>query len=145
MNKVKHIGILNGPNMNLLGRREPMLYGTRSFDDYLCELRQHFRDVELTYLQSNHEGVLIDTLQDWGYRLDGIVLNAAAYTHTSIALRDTIAAIDVPVVEVHITDISGREPFRRNSLLSDVCTATIMGKGLAGYKEAIETLITLTG
>ena len=133
--------IINGPNLNLLGKREPHLYGTRSFDDYFRELQTRYADVELTCKQSNHEGDLIDWLQQAEDTADGVILNAAAYTHTSIALRDTVAAICTPVVEVHITDISRREPFRRISLLHDVCNATVMGKGLKGYEEALQILL----
>ena len=133
--------ILNGPNLNLLGRREPEIYGTRSFEDYLEELRQRFPSDNLIYLQSNHEGDLIDAVQDYGFgRVRGIVLNAGGYTHTSISLRDAIAAVEVPVVEVHISDITAREPFRRISCLTDVCAYTIIGKGLDGYKQAIDFL-----
>ena len=133
--------ILNGPNLNLLGRRKPSLYGTHSFEDYLEELRQSFPSDNLIYVQSNHEGELIDTIQQYGFgRVAGIVLNAGGYTHTSISLRDTVEAVEVPVVEVHITDITARESFRRVSYLTDVCAKTIIGKGLDGYKEAIEFL-----
>jgi 3-dehydroquinate dehydratase-2 len=133
--------ILNGPNLNLLGRREPEIYGTRSFEDYLEELRQRFPSDNLIYLQSNHEGALIDAVQDYGFgRVRGIVLNAGGYTHTSISLRDAIAAVEVPVVEVHISDITAREPFRRISCLTDVCACTIIGEGLDGYKQAIDFL-----
>lgn len=133
--------ILNGPNLNLLGRREPGLYGTRSFEDYLEELRRLFPEDSLVYLQSNHEGDLIDAIQQYGFgRAAGIVLNAGGYTHTSISLRDAVAAIETPVVEVHLTDITSREPFRSVSYLTDVCACTIIGKGLDGYKEAIEFL-----
>jgi len=133
--------ILNGPSLNLLGRREPELYGTRRFEDYLEELRKLFPEDRLTYVQSNHEGDLIDALQEYGFgRAQGIVLNAGGYTHTSISLRDAVAAVQVPVVEVHLTDITRREPFRRISYLTDVAACTIMGKGLNGYREAIEFL-----
>lgn len=130
--------ILNGPNLNLLGRREPTLYGTRTFEDYLEELRGRFSSDHLHYLQTNHEGTLIDALHEFGFgKADGIVLNAGGYTHTSVSLRDAVAAIEVPVVEVHITDIRARETFRRESLLTDVCAQTIMGQGLEGYASAI--------
>lgn len=139
---MKRILILNGPNLNLLGRREPAIYGSRSFDDYLPELRKAFPQAELLYEQTNHEGVLIDLLQEYGFgKADAIVLNAGGYTHTSIAIRDCIAAIETPVVEVHISDISTREPFRRFSYLTDVCCRTIMGLGLEGYKNAIDYLL----
>lgn len=136
----KRILILNGPNLNLLGKREPYIYGNRSFEDYFEELRLFHDSIELTYKQSNHEGDLIDWLQQADAEVDGIVLNAGGYTHTSIAIRDAVAAISTPVIEVHLTDIRKREPFRQISLLHDVCRETIMGKGLQGYNEAIEKL-----
>ena len=133
--------ILNGPNLNLLGTREPELYGTRSMEDYLEELRQRFPEDKLIYLQSNHEGDLIDAVQQYGFgRAQGIVLNAGGYSHTSVSLRDAVAAVTTPVVEVHLTDITRREPFRRISLLSDVSACSIIGHGLDGYREAIEFL-----
>ena len=133
--------ILNGPNLNLLGTREPELYGTRSMEDYLEELRQRFPEDKLIYLQSNHEGNLIDAVQQYGFgRAQGIVLNAGGYSHTSVSLRDAVAAVTTPVVEVHLTDITRREPFRRISLLSDVSACSIIGHGLDGYREAIEFL-----
>ncbi len=137
-----HIAIVNGPNLNLLGKREPAIYGTRSFEDYLVELRSTFPEVDIHYFQSNHEGALIDELQrldEIGYA--GIVLNAGGYTHTSVALRDCVSAIGTIVAEVHISDISQRETFRQISYLTDVCAFTIQGKGLEGYAEAIKQLI----
>lgn len=134
--------ILNGPNLNLVGRREPDVYGTESMDDYMLRLTTELPDVEILYLQSNHEGVLIDTLQQFGFgEVDGIVLNAGGLTHTSVSLRDAVAAIEVPVVEVHISNPKAREPFRHLSLLEDVCAHTIAGHGLDGYKEAILWLL----
>ena len=133
--------ILNGPNLNLLGRREPNIYGTRSFEDYLQELKTRYPEDRLTYLQSNHEGTLIDAIQEYGFgKSQGIILNAGGYSHTSVSLRDAIAAITVPVVEVHITNIRAREPFRHLSLLTEVCAHNIIGEGLAGYASAIEFL-----
>lgn len=133
--------IINGPNLNLLGCREPEIYGNRSFEDYLVELRHQYGDLQLDYFQSNHEGLLLDKLQEVGFgAVDGIVLNAGGYTHTSVALRDCVAAIDAPVVEVHISDITQREAFRHFSYLTDVCACTIMGHGLRGYAEAIDFL-----
>lgn len=133
--------ILNGPNLNLLGTREPELYGTRRFEDYLEELRQRFPEDRLTYLQSNHEGDLIDAVQEYGSgKAQGIVLNGGGYSHTSVSLRDAVAAVATPVVEVHLTDITRREPFRRISLLTDVSACAIIGHGLDGYREAIEFL-----
>ena len=133
--------ILNGPNLNLLGRREPAIYGNRSFEDYLEELRKRFPQDRLVYVQSNHEGDLIDTLQEYGFgKVAGIVFNAGGYSHTSVSLRDAVAAIEAPVVEVHISDITKREPFRRTSLLTDVAACSITGHGLQGYREAIDFL-----
>ncbi len=133
--------ILNGPNLNLLGRREPTLYGTRTFEDYLKELEQLYPSDHFVYIQSNHEGDLIDAIHAYGFgRAQGIVLNAGGYSHTGISLRDAIAAVTTPVVEVHITDIQRREPFRRTSLLTDVCAYSISGLGLHGYQKAIEYL-----
>lgn len=140
--------IINGPNLNLLGKREPSIYGNTSMDDYLLQLVDTLEDVEVLYFQSNHEGAIIDLLQEFGFGtdiadstyVDGIVLNAGGYTHTSVAIRDAIAAIDKPVVEVHISAPKAREPFRHISLIEDVCVATIAGHGLKGYQMAIETL-----
>ena len=133
--------ILNGPNLNLLGRREPEIYGSSSFEDYLQELQAQFPADRLLYLQSNHEGTLIDALHEYGFgKAQGIVLNAGGYTHTSVSLHDAVAAIEVPVVEVHISNIYAREPFRRQSLLTDVCAESIVGQGLDGYRIAIDTI-----
>jgi len=136
-----HIVIINGPNLNLLGLREPELYGTMTMEEYMEQLSAEFDDVDFDYCQSNHEGDIIDWLQQEGFSADGIVLNAGGYTHTSVAIRDAIAAITTPVVEVHITDISKREKFRQTSLLTDVCAHTIIGKGMDGYKEAVQYII----
>lgn len=136
-----HIVIINGPNLNLLGLREPELYGTMTMEEYMEQLSAEFDDVDFDYCQSNHEGDIIDWLQQEGFSADGIVLNAGGYTHTSVAIRDAIAAITAPVVEVHITDIRKREKFRRTSLLTDVCAHTIIGKGMDGYKEAVQYII----
>ncbi|MBQ9217573.1 MAG: 3-dehydroquinate dehydratase [Muribaculaceae bacterium] len=138
---MKKIAIINGPNLNLVGRREPELYGHRSLDDYLRQLADDYAQVQLTLYQSNHEGDIIDELQRVGFDVDGIVLNAGGYTHTSIAIADAVAAITAPVVEVHITDITRREPWRRHSMLTAVCTATIMGQGLDGYRQAVEFIV----
>ncbi len=139
----RHIAIVNGPNLNLLGKREPEIYGTESFDNFLVKLRERFADINITYFQSNHEGALIDELQRLDEAgCDGIVLNAGGYTHTSIALRDCVSAIGTIVAEVHISDITNREPFRKHSYLTDVCAFTVMGKGLEGYAEAIQSIIT---
>ena len=133
--------ILNGPNLNLLGRREPGVYGSRSFDDYLGELRLRYPDVQLDYYQSNHEGSLIDKLHEVGFDIDGIVFNAGAYTHTSIALHDAIRAIPAPVIEVHISNVHQREEFRHHSCISAACLGVICGFGLDSYRLAIEGIL----
>lgn len=133
------IQIINGPNLNLLGVREPDVYGSTSFDDFLPRLRACFPDVQIDYFQSNIEGELIDKLQAVGFQCDGIVLNAAAYTHTSIALADCIRAISAPVVEVHISNVHQREDFRHQSLIAAACRGVICGFGLDGYRLAIES------
>jgi len=133
--------IINGPNLNLLGKRQPTIYGNRSFDDYFKTLCNEFPSIELAYFQSNHEGALIDKLQEVGFDWDGIVLNAGGYTHTSVALTDAVAAIETPVIEVHISNIYEREPFRHHSYLKVNCIESIVGKGLAGYKDAVDYLI----
>lgn len=138
--------ILNGPNLNLLGRREPTIYGTRSMEQVLLDIQRAHPELYLEYYQSNHEGDLIDWIQTYGVKgeksmVNGIVLNAGGYTHTSVALRDAVACSQVPVVEVHISDITAREDFRRVSLMSDVCAHTIMGHGVNGYLEAVEWII----
>ena len=127
--------IVNGPNLNLLGTRDPQIYGNQSFEDYLGQLKAASQ-VEISYFQSNVEGELINALQ--GSNHDGIVLNAGGYTHTSVALRDCIDAIKIPVVEVHISNISAREPFRHESLLSPVCVGCIFGFGLKSYALALD-------
>lgn len=133
------IQIINGPNLNLLGVREPNVYGSTSFDDFLPRLRACFPDVQIDYFQSNIEGELIDKLQAVGFQCDGIVLNAGAYTHTSIALADCIQAISAPVVEVHISNVHQREAFRHQSMIAAVCRGVICGFGLDSYRLAIES------
>ena len=133
------IQIINGPNLNLLGVREPDVYGSMSFDDFLPRLRACFPDVQVDYFQSNIEGELIDKLQAVGFQCDGIVLNAAAYTHTSIALADCIRAISAPVVEVHISNVHQREAFRHQSMIAAACRGVICGFGLDSYRLAIES------
>ncbi len=133
------IQIINGPNLNLLGVREPNVYGSTSFDDFLPRLRACFPDVQIDYFQSNIEGELIDKLQDVGFQCDGIVLNAGAYTHTSIALADCIRAISAPVVEVHISNVHQREAFRHQSMIAAACRGVICGFGLDSYRLAIES------
>ena len=134
------IQIINGPNINLLGRREPSVYGSVSFEDYLAELRKRYADVEIDYFQSNIEGELIDRIQQTGFNVDGIVLNAGAYTHTSVALQDAIRAVTSPVVEVHISNVHARESFRHVSMISCACKGVILGFGLDSYRLAIEAL-----
>lgn len=131
--------ILNGPNLNRLGLRKPELYGTKTMAQILLDIQRALPEVHLVYFQSNHEGDLIDQIQ--AFEGDGIVLNAGGYSHTSVALRDAVEECEVPVVEVHISDIKAREPFRQNSLLTDVCAHSIIGKGTKGYEEAIQHLI----
>ncbi|MBQ2554470.1 MAG: type II 3-dehydroquinate dehydratase [Prevotella sp.] len=133
--------IVNGPNLNLLGRREPGIYGSSDFDTYLTSLRARYADVEIEYYQSNSEGLLIDRMQECGFSVDGIVLNAGAYTHTSVALHDCIRAITAPVIEVHISNVHQREEFRHNSMISGACRGVICGFGLDSYRLAIEALI----
>lgn len=133
--------IVNGPNLNLLGKRQPQLYGSRSFEDFFAELREQFPAVALEYFQSNHEGHLIDKLHEAGFSVDGIVLNAGALTHTSIALADAVAAIPAPVVEVHISNVHARETFRHHSFLSAHCAGCIVGLGLMGYGLAVRYLM----
>ena len=163
------ITIINGPNLNLLGKREPSIYGTRSMEQVLVEIQRAYPEVHFEYRQSNHEGDLIDWVQEMGVAhhledaylqavdsrlatpvdrplgcsrdIKGIVLNAGGYTHTSVALRDAVACSQVPVVEVHISNIAEREEFRRVSLLTDVCAHSIIGHGTEGYKEAVDWII----
>lgn len=133
--------IINGPNLNLLGRREPEIYGSNSFEAYLDELRKKMPDVNIGYYQSNIEGELINKMQEVGFTYDGIVLNAGAYTHTSIALQDCIRSLKAPVVEVHISNVHKREEFRHKSMISCACLGVICGFGLDSYRLAIEGII----
>jgi 3-dehydroquinate dehydratase II len=135
---MKKIWIINGPNLNLLGTREPDIYGARSFESYFEALQGAFPQAELHYFQSNHEGALIDCLHRVGFEADGIVLNAGAYTHTSVALADAVAAVAAPVVEVHISNVYRRENFRHHSYISAKAVGTIVGLGLTGYRLAVE-------
>lgn len=135
------IQIVNGPNLNLLGVREPGIYGSDSFESYLAKLREQYPDVEIEYYQSNVEGELINKIQEVGFSFDGIVLNAGAYTHTSIALHDCIRAIKCPVVEVHISNVHQREDFRHYSFISAACKGVVCGFGLNSYRLAIEGLL----
>ena len=135
------IQIINGPNINLLGRREPGIYGSTSFESYLEELRQRFPQVEIDYYQSNVEGFMIDKIHEVGFSYDGIILNAGAYTHTSIALQDAIRAIKTPVVEVHISNVHTREEFRHRSMISCACRGVILGFGIDSYRLALESFL----
>ncbi len=137
------IQIINGPNLNLLGQREPGIYGSSSFDEYLPKLQAKYAGVEIGYYQSNVEGELINKLQETGLSADGIVLNAGAYTHTSIALQDCIRSLKAPVIEVHISNVHKREEFRHHSYISCACQGVICGFGLDSYRLAIEALIQL--
>lgn len=132
--------ILNGPNLNLLGRREPEIYGYQSFDSFFTALQQAFPAVELGYFQSNHEGAIIDKIQEAGFEVKGIVLNAGAFTHTSVAIADAVAAVPAKVVEVHISNVHAREEFRRHSFLAAKCVGSIVGLGLDGYRLAVSYL-----
>jgi 3-dehydroquinate dehydratase-2 len=132
--------IINGPNLNLLGRREPGIYGSSSFDDYLPRLQARYPDVEIAYYQSNIEGELINKMQEVGFTYDGIVLNAGAYTHPSVALHDCIRSLTSPVIEVHISNVHQREEFRHHSFISSACKGVICGFGLDSYRLAIEAL-----
>ena len=135
------IAIINGPNLNLLGKREPDIYGSMDFKQYLKTLQAKFPQVEFHYFQSNIEGELIDKLQKYGFDFDGIVLNAAAYTHTSVGIGDAIKAIKTPVIEVHISNIWAREPFRHQSFISPVAQGVIAGFGLKSYELAVESFL----
>jgi 3-dehydroquinate dehydratase-2 len=133
--------IINGPNLNLLGQREKQHYGDRDFDSYFEGLKAAFPNLELHYYQSNHEGKLVDKIHEIGFDFDGIIINAGAFTHTSIALRDALAAVKSPAVEVHISNVYSREDFRHKSYLSAVCKGVIVGLGLDGYRLALESFL----
>ncbi|MEO1655509.1 MAG: type II 3-dehydroquinate dehydratase [Bacteroidota bacterium] len=133
--------IINGPNLNLLGKREPEVYGSQTFEAFFEQLRGKYSVIQLAYFQSNHEGALVDKLHEVGFLYDGIILNAGAYTHTSIALADAIAAIETPVLEVHISNVHAREEFRKTSYLAAKCTGSIIGLGLFGYDLAISYFV----
>lgn len=135
------IQIINGPNINLLGKREPSIYGSQSFDDYLVELKQVYPQVEFEYFQSNIEGEMINKIHQIGFDYDGIILNAGAYTHTSIALQDAIRAVTSPVIEVHISNVHAREEFRHRSMISCACLGVIAGFGMVSYRLAVEALL----
>jgi 3-dehydroquinate dehydratase-2 len=135
------VQIINGPNLNLLGAREPSVYGDTTFGDYLNDLRANYPAMEIDYFQSNIEGEIINKIQEAGYGRDGIILNAGGYTHTSVAIRDAIKAVPTPVVEVHISNVHAREEFRHHSMLSAVCLGVIAGFGLDSYRLAVEAIL----
>ena len=139
------IQIIIGPNINLLGKREPSIYGSRSFEDYLAELKERYQEVTFEYYQSNVEGELIDKIHEVGFDFDGIVLNAGAYTHTSIALQDAIRAVKSPCIEVHISNVHQRDEFRHKSMISCACVGVICGFGLNSYRLAVEALMDMKG
>ncbi|MBK9508201.1 MAG: type II 3-dehydroquinate dehydratase [Cytophagaceae bacterium] len=130
--------IINGPNLNLLGKREPEIYGSQSFEDYFEILKKNFPEIELEYFQSNHEGEIIDKIHQVGFTYDGIVLNAGGLTHTSVSLADAIGGVKTPVVEVHISNIHAREEFRKHSFLTPKCKGIIAGLGIEGYALAVQ-------
>ena len=136
-----NILIINGPNLNLLGKREPDIYGNQTFDDFLDILKSCYPEISLQYFQSNSEGEVIDKLHEVGFEISGIILNAGAYTHTSVAIRDAIAAIDTPVVEVHLSNVFAREEFRQISLIAPVCRGSISGFGKQSYLLALFSFI----
>jgi len=138
---MKRIQIINGPNLNLLGKREPTVYGNQSFEAYLLELKALFPEAELDYFQSNTEGALIDKIHEVGFSYDGIVINAGAYTHTSVAIADAIRSISIPAIEVHISNVFKREVFRHHSYLSDACKGCIVGFGMDSYRLAIDAVL----
>ena len=138
---MQKIIIINGPNLNLLGKREPAVYGSQNFETYLEELKKKYSDIELDYFQSNVEGEIINKLHEVGFSYDGIILNAGAYTHTSIAIADAIRGITTPVVEVHISNVFAREEFRHHSYLSEVVKGCIVGFGLDSYQLALSSYL----
>jgi 3-dehydroquinate dehydratase-2 len=133
--------IINGPNLNLLGKREPELYGSQTFEDFFEDLKEKFKNIELSYFQSNIEGELIDKLHEVGFNYDGIILNAAAYTHTSVGIGDAIKGIQTPVVEVHISNVHAREEFRQHSYISPNANGVLFGFGLKGYELALDSFL----
>ena len=139
---MKHIEIINGPNLNLTGRREPEICGSVTMEQYLDELRQSFPEVQISYYQSNVEGEIINRIHEVGFSADGIIINAGGYSHTSVALHDALAAVPAPAIEVHLSNIFAREEYRHHSLLTSACRGIICGLGLKGYKLAVNALLT---
>ena len=140
-NMKMHLHIINGPNLNLLGQREKNIYGDKTFEEYLTDIRKKYEDITFTYFQSNVEGELINNLHEFGFKVEGIIINAGGYTHTSVALADAIAAIKSPVIEVHISNIFSREEYRHVSLIAGKCRGSISGFGLGSYVLAIESFL----
>ena len=141
---MKNIIIVNGPNLNLLGKRQPEIYGHNDFDNFLIDLKTKFQDFNITYFQSNIEGEIIDKLHEVGFDIDGIILNAAAYTHTSVGIGDAVASIDSPVIEVHISNTYAREDFRHKSFISPNAKGIILGFGLKSYELALNSFDSIT-
>ena len=133
--------IINGPNLNLLGKREPEIYGSKTFEDFFKELQLKFKSVDLSYYQSNIEGEIIDKLHEVGFSYDGIILNAAAYTHTSVGIGDAVKGINTPVVEIHISNVNAREEFRHHSFIAPAAKGVLFGFGLKGYELAIQSFL----
>ena len=138
---MKHIAIINGPNLNLTGRREPEVYGNTTMEEAVAALKDKFPDVEITYYQSNVEGELIDSIQEYGYTCDGLIVNLGGYSHTSVALRDALLAVPAPKVEVHLSNIFAREDYRHHSLVTSACRGMVCGLGLQGYELALRALV----
>ena len=138
---MKHIEIINGPNLNLTGRREPEVYGSTTMEEYIDNLRRQFPDVEITYYQSNIEGELIDRIQEAGYACDGLIVNLGGYSHTSVALHDALLAVPASAIEVHISNIFAREEYRHHSLVTSACRGMVCGLGLQGYELALRALL----
>lgn len=136
-----HIAIINGPNLNLLGKREPEIYGTETFEDFFIRLKSEFTEIEFSYYQSNIEGELINAIQKFGFAVDGIILNAAAYTHTSVGIGDAVKAVPAPVIEVHLSNIYARESFRHTSYIAPNASGILAGFGLYGYYLAVMALL----
>lgn len=135
------IALINGPNLNLLGKREKNIYGNQSFEDYLKSLSEKYPDVTFEYFQSNIEGELVNAIHEFGFTYDGIILNAGAYTHTSIALRDAISGVTTPVIEVHISNVLTREAFRHDSVTGPACKGAILGFGLNSYELGVQSFL----
>lgn len=136
-----HIEIINGPNLNLTGVREPEVYGSTTMEEYIASLREQFPDVEISYYQSNVEGELIDRIQQVGFRYDGLIVNLGGYSHTSVALRDALLAVPAPKIEVHLSNIFAREEYRHHSLITSACRGMVCGFGLQGYELALRALL----